>query len=186
MSTSLEKTEGLLLRWKSPSVIDGSIFGLIECDLEVPERLKDFFAEMPPIFKNTNISREDIGEHMQRYAEREGMMKTPRRSLIGSMFASRLFFATPLLRWYLLHGLKVTQIYQVVQFAQSPCFKPFGEAVSNARRDEDVDPTKAIIADTMKLLVNSAYGKTVTDQEKHLDVKLCTTNSGKCDLNVEE
>ena len=106
---------------------------------------------------------------MQRYAEQERVMKTPCRSLIGSMCAIRLLFATPLPRWCLMHGLKSDS-----QFANSPCFKPFGDDVSDVRRPGDVDAAKAIIADTMKLLGNSAYGKTVTNQEKHSDVKMCT------------
>ncbi|XP_038054119.1 uncharacterized protein LOC119726483 [Patiria miniata] len=158
------------------AVMDGSIFGLIECDIEVPEALRDDFAEMPPIFKNVDIDRADIGEHMRSYAEREGVMKTPRRSLIGSMFAKKILLATPLLQWYLNHGLEVLHIHEVIQYRPSACFKPFGEAVSDARRDGDSDPTKAIIADTMKLLGNSAYGKTVTNQEKHLQVKVCSSN----------
>ena len=99
-------------------------------------------------------------------------MKTPRRSLIGSMFGKQLL-ATPLLKWYLQHGLQVTRVYQVILYRSSPRFRLFGEAVSDARREGDADPAKAIIADTMKLLENSAYGKTVTNQEKHLDVRVC-------------
>ena len=58
--------------------------------------------------------------------------------------------ATPLLKWYLEHGLKVTKVHQVVEFTPKPCFKPFGDAVSDARRAGDA--SKAIIADTMKLV----------------------------------
>jgi hypothetical protein len=36
--------------------------------------------------------------------------------------------------------------------------------VSDARRAEDVDDSKKIIAETMKLFGNSAYGKTVTNK----------------------
>ena len=57
------------------------------------------------IFKNAEINRADIGDHMRSYAEREGLMKTPRRSLIGSMHGKRILLATPLLQWYLNHGL---------------------------------------------------------------------------------
>ena len=154
------------------AVVNEEIFGLVECDLEVPVHLREKFAEMPPIFKNVDITREDIGDHMREYAEREGLMKTPRRSLIGSMFGRRILLTTPLLNWYIKHGLNITHIYQVVQYRPAACFQPFGEAVSNARRDGDVDPSKAIIADTMKLLGNSAYGKTVTNQERHLQVQI--------------
>jgi hypothetical protein len=35
-------------------------FGALEVDLEVPDHLKEKFAEMPPVFKNTHIFRDDI------------------------------------------------------------------------------------------------------------------------------
>ena len=110
---------------------------------------------------------------MRSYAEREGIMTTPRRSLIGSMFGTRILLVTPLLQWYLGHGLEVLHVYEVVQFKKSRCFESFGTAVSDARRAGDVDPTKAILADTMKLLGNSAYGKTVTNQERHMNTRVC-------------
>ena len=43
-----------------------------------------------------------------------------------------------------------------------------------ARRAGDSDPEKAIIADTMKLLGNSAYGKTVTNVDRHRNVTYST------------
>ena len=53
-------------------------------------------------------------------------------------------------------------------------FRQFGESVSAARRAGDEDPDKAIIADTMKLLGKSCYGKMVTNVDRHRDVKYCT------------
>ena len=79
-------------------------------------------------------------------------MAQPRRSLIGSFFGTKILLATPLVQWYLEHGLVITRIYQVIEYTPVACFKPFGEAVSNARRAGDADPNKAIIADTMKLV----------------------------------
>lgn len=134
------------------AVLDEKLFGVVECDICVPEHLKEKFSEMTPIFKNVEISREDIGDYMRGFAEENKIMPRPRRSLIGSYFGKKVLLATPLLKWYLEHGLQVTRIYQVVEYTPSPCFKPFGEAVSNARRDGDRDPNKAIIADTMKLV----------------------------------
>ncbi|CAH3044868.1 unnamed protein product [Porites lobata] len=129
-----------------------SLFGVVECDVRVPDALKPKFAEMCPIFKNIQISREDIGQHMQTFAEEENIMSQPRRSLVGSYFGEKILLASPLIKWYLEHGLEVTHIYQVVEYTPVPCFQPFGKAVSDARRAGDVDPNKAIIADTMKLV----------------------------------
>ena len=134
------------------SVVNESLFGVVECDIRVPESLKEKFSEMCPIFKNIEISRGDIGEYMKQYAEENDIMRRPRRSLIGSLKGDNILLATPLLKWYLEHGLEVTKIYQVVEYTPKPCFKSFGDAVSAARRAGDADPSKAIIADTMKLV----------------------------------
>ena len=156
------------------AVVDGTLFGMVECDVRVPEHLQDHFAEMQPIFKNTTVTRDDIGPFMRQYAEEHDIMSTPRRMLVGSFHGIKLLLATPLLRWYLAHGLVVDHVYQVVEYERKPCFRNFGESVSTARRNGDVDPDKSIIADTMKLLGNSAYGKTVTNVDKHRDVRYCT------------
>ena len=156
------------------AVVDGTLFGMVECDVRVPEHLQDHFAEMQPIFKNTTVTRDDIGPFMRQYAEENDIMSTPRRMLVGSFHGIKLLLATPLLRWYLAHGLVVDRVYQVVSCEPKPCFQNFGDSVSAARRAGDADPDKSIIADTMKLLGNSAYGKTVTNVDRHRKVTYCT------------
>ena len=156
------------------AVVDGTLFGMVECDVRVPEHLQDHFAEMQPIFKNVTVSRDDIGPFMRQYAEENDIMSAPRRMLVGSFHGIKLLLATPLLRWYLAHGLVVDRVYQIVEYSPNPCFQRFGESVSAARRAGDADPDKSIIADTMKLLGNSAYWKTVTNIDRHRNVKYCT------------
>ena len=48
----------------------GKLFCYVECDIEVPEELKKKSANFPPIFKNTNVGRHDIGLLMKDYAEK--------------------------------------------------------------------------------------------------------------------
>ena len=167
-------------RWKMTSqqilsgVRAGTVFGLIECDLCVPEALREHFAEMQPVFKNIHLTRDDLGPFMRRYAEEHNIMATPIRMLVGSYRGDKILLATPLLRWYMDHGLEVTHVYQVVEYDPVPCFRRFGDAVPTARREGDVHSHKAIIADTMKLLGNSGYGKTITNVDRHRDVNYCT------------
>ena len=155
------------------AVVDGALFGMVECDIRVPPELRPYFSEMQPIFKNTTVTRDDIGPFMQQYAEENDIMSTPRRMLVGSYRGEKILLTTPLLQWYLAHWLVVDHVYQVVEYERKPCFRNFGESVSSSRRAGDVDPDKAIIADTMKLLGKSAYGKTVTNIDKHRDVRYC-------------
>ena len=35
---------------------DGCSFGFVEYNIEVPDNLKEYFSEMTPIFKNTEVS----------------------------------------------------------------------------------------------------------------------------------
>ena len=154
--------------------VDGTLFGMIECDIRVPSELRAHFAEMQPIFKNATVTRDDIGPFMREYAEENDIMSTPHRMLVGSYHGKKILLATPLLQWHLAHGLVVDRVYQIVEYERKPCFRQFGESVSAARRDGDADPDKAIIADTMKLLGNSAYGKTVTNVDRHRNVAYCT------------
>ena len=134
------------------AILDETLFGMIECDIHVPVHLKEHFSEMTPIFKNVEISRDDIGPYMKQFAEDHDIMSRPRRSLIGSYFGEKILLATPLVKWYLQHGLEVTRIYQVVEYTPNACFHSFGEAVSNARREGDSNPDFAIKGDTMKLV----------------------------------
>ena len=176
-------------RWtmKSQQILSGvragTVFGLIECDLCVPEALREHFAETQAVFKNIRLTRDDLGPFMRRYAEEHNIMATPRRMLVGSYRCDKILLATPLLRWYMDHGLEVTHVYQVVEYDFVPCFRRFGDAVSTARREGDVHSHKAIIADTMKLLGNSGYGKTITNVDRHRDVNYCTEKAASLLVN---
>ena len=156
------------------AVVDGTLFGMVECDVCVPEELQDYFSEMQPVFKNASVTRDDIGPFMRQYAEEHDILTKSRVMLVCSIRGFKILLATPLLRWYLAHGLVVDRVYQIIEYDPNPCFRRFGESVSTARRAGDEDPDKAIIADTMKLLGNSGYGKTVTNVDRHRDVKYCT------------
>ena len=62
----------------------GKLFGYVQCDIEVPEKLKANFANFPSMFKNTITSKNDIGDLMKNYAEEERFLSQPRKMLISS------------------------------------------------------------------------------------------------------
>ena len=69
---------------------DECLFGFVECDIEVPDHLKDYFSEMTPIFKNVDVCLDDIGELMQEYAKQHNIKDFPRHLLIGSYFGKKI------------------------------------------------------------------------------------------------
>ncbi|KAG3117010.1 hypothetical protein PI125_g4145 [Phytophthora idaei] len=152
------------------------IFGFLECDIQTPEHLKQYFGEMTPIFKNTLIDCTDesiIGKHMYDYNQtREKSRSKPARKLIGSYFGEKILIYTPLLKWYLSHGMEITQTYSFIKASSHKAFAPFMEAVSSARREGDADKSKAMIAEMMKLVGNSAFGRSGMDMSKHKEINL--------------
>ena len=85
-------SEGHLLQ----GIIDGRLFGYVQCDIEVPECLRSYFSNFPPIFKTTEVSRESIGTLMREYAEKDKIMLQPRRMLISSFILTNGTIITPL------------------------------------------------------------------------------------------
>ena len=62
-------------------IIDGRHFGYAHCDIEVPDHLQNSFSNFPSIFKTTVVSREDFGNLVREFAEKENIMAQPRRML---------------------------------------------------------------------------------------------------------
>lgn len=159
-------TEALILK----GVVDETIFGLIEVDIVTPESLKDYFKEMTPIFKNIDVTIKDCGIYMNEFIKKHKITKPAQRMLIGSYFGKEILLGTPLLKWYIKHGLKVTKIYRVIQYVPHKTFENFTQEVTIARRMGDFNSESKIISDLYKLLGNSSYGKTITNKKKHTQI----------------
>ena len=150
-------------------------FGLVSCDIAVPEDKKEFFKEFPPIFKNCFISRDDIGSHMKDFAEEHGFLKRPQKNLISSYFGKQILLASPLVKWYLDHGLVITDIHEIIHYEPNRCFESFGQKMINGRRLADKDPSKSLIGDLYKLLSNSCFGRSILNKLKFRDVFFTTS-----------
>ena len=158
--------EGLL-----QGFIDGRLFGYVQCDIEVPEHLRSYFSNFPPVFKNTVVSREDIGPLMRKYAEKENIMPQLRKMLISSFFLTNGTIITPLLLFYLQLGLVCKKIHRFVQYTPRKCFNNFVQSAVDARRQGDENPNSSVVAETMKLLANSSYVYQIMDRSRHTVTK---------------
>ena len=170
--------EGLLQRIK-----DGNLFGYLQCDIEVPEHLRENFANFPPIFKNTNVSRDDIGPLMKDYAEKNQYLTQPRRMLISSFHLKNGTLITPLFLFYLQQDLVCTKIYRFVEYTPLSCFNSFVQSAVNARREGDKNPNSTVVAETMKLLANSSYGYQIMDRRRHTVTKYLNDEKTHSEIN---
>ena len=97
----------------------------MECDIEVPEYLNSYFEVMTLVFKNTEVNLEDDEEFMEKFAKDNNLGEAPQRVPIGSYFGKEICLATPLIQWYLNHGLVITKICKVVEYTPKAAFKDF-------------------------------------------------------------
>ena len=164
-------------------IIDGRLFGYVQCAFEVPEHLGDYFSNFPPIFKNTVVSRDDIGDLMKEYAENEGIMPQPRRMLITSFILTNGTIITPLLLFCLQLGLFCQKIHRFVQYTPRKCFDNFVQSAVDARRQGDENPNSSVVAETMKLLANSSCGYQIMDRSRHTVTKYLTDEKTHSAIN---
>ena len=125
---------------------------------------------MTPIFKNVDVCLDDVGEFMQNYAKEHNIKDVPCRLLIGSYFRKENRAYTPLLKWYLEHGLVITRIYTTVKYIPNAAFSSFMTQIAQCRLEGGRNKDKALIAEMSKLVGNSSYGQTITNKEKHHDI----------------
>ena len=78
----------------------GKLFGYMQSDIEVRENLRSQTDNFPPIFENTLVSKNDIGDLMKNYDDEEGIMSQPRKMLISSFTIQNGTFIIPLLLFY--------------------------------------------------------------------------------------
>ena len=144
-----------------------NLFGCLQRDIEVPEELKKNFANFPPVFKNKNVGRHDIGLPMKDYAEKEGLLCQPGKMFISSYFLEDGTLITPPLLFYLDFVLVCTKIYRFVEYIPLKCSNKFVQPAVNARREGDGNPNSSLVAETMKMLANSSYAYQIMDRSRH-------------------
>ena len=117
------------------NVLNDKLFGFFEVDIEVPEQKRKRFSEFCPLFVISEVPEDQIPQHMKDYKISTGrkMIKNNKK-LLGVMKAEKILIYSPLLKWYLNHGLQVTKIHRYISYTSGRPFKWFPEEVSSARR----------------------------------------------------
>ena len=117
------------------------------------------------------MSRDDIGNLMKQYAEKENIMAQPRRMLISIFFRTNGTIITPSLLFYLKLGLFCKKIHRFVQYTPRKCFNNFVQSAVGARQQGDENANSSVVAETIKLLATSCYGYQIMDRSRHTVTK---------------
>ena len=88
------------------------------------------------------------------------------------MKVRKILLYTPLIKWYLQHGLRLTAVHHLIEYEPGMSFSWFPEEVANARRETDKDPLKKQLGHVAKLKGNSFYEKMIEDWRRQKSTKL--------------
>ena len=108
-----------------PKLQSGALFGYVQCDIKVPERLKEQIVSFPPIYRIANKCGQDNGSPMEEYAENEVLISQPRPIKFYSFELFNDTIITPLLLFYLEMGLECTKNLRFVQYTPVNFFDTF-------------------------------------------------------------
>ena len=139
-------------------VLNESLFGFVECDLESPDSLIEKYSSLnfPPIIRRSVVSVDMLGEFMQKRLEalNRKLPKNEVETVVNSWHAEKVYLYTPLLKWYLELGLKITKVYDVVQYQRAKCFTKFISTCVQGRIDATA-AGQSTAAQTFKIAMNS-------------------------------
>ena len=125
------------------------------------------FCWLSSNFKNTVVSRNDIGDLLKEYAEKEEIMSQQRRKLASIFHLTNGNIITPLLLFYLHLCLDCTKVHHFVRHTPKKCFNSFVQSAVNARRQGDENPNSSVVAETIKCLANSSCGYQIIDRSRY-------------------
>ena len=144
------------------------VFGFAQVDIEIPDELCDKFSEIPPLFVVQEIPDCAIPKKMKIYKEKtERKTVTRIKKLLGVMKAKKILLYTPLIKWYLQHGLRMPVVHQLIEYEPGKPFSWFAEEVAKSRHKADKDSLEKQLGDVAKLKRNSFYGKMIEDKGSH-------------------
>ena len=112
----------------------GMLFRFLQGDIHVPDELKVKFSEFCPLFIVDSIIDELIPSHVKEYQmrTRQKMIRGTKK-LLGVTCAEMILLYSPMLKWYLEHGLKVKAIHTYLKYKSGLPFNWFAKEVSKVR-----------------------------------------------------
>jgi len=152
----------------------GDVFGIVFCDVTVPDDLREKFSDFPPIYiKMKDFTTNDLCEPMRGYALRNNL-KPPNNFLTTQMSGSNLVLPTEMIQYYLQEGFSVSNLVKIIQF--EPGYRPFEKFLLDRvkERREGFEKGATVVSNMAKLLQNAAVGYTLLREDKLTNTQVVT------------
>ena len=139
---------------------------MVDCNLEVPEQLHQYFEVFPPKFKNCVVENGSIGWHMKEFAECKKLLSKPPKMLKSGLKLEWGPIISKLFLLYLERGKVLLNVFRLLllQYTPRKCFQTFVQSVVDARRKGD---QSTVVEEIMTSIRNSSYHYQILARSRH-------------------
>lgn len=145
-------------------------FGLVTVDIHIPDEQIEYYDFFPPFFHHAKLELHMLSDEMQKIGKDVKRMRKGERVLISSLEANNITLITPLLKYYIDLGFKVTKIHNAISYFPGFAFEKLGDDLNRLRAEAQKDESKKSLSDSLKLVSNSIYGKFCERKDKHEEI----------------
>ena len=128
------------------AILDDQVFGFVKCDVETPREIIESFGEFlfPPLFCRMQITPDLVSDYMKQRMFEDDNERQP-TTIVQRYNAKGIYLLTPLVKFYVSRGMKVSNITECVQYIGGEAFKSFIDTCYRERvaATKDKDETKA-------------------------------------------
>ncbi|XP_078355816.1 uncharacterized protein LOC144640588 [Oculina patagonica] len=147
---------------------------ILEVDLEYPKELHNHHNDYPLGAEKVKVTKDMLSDYCKNIAKKYNISSGLVHKLIPTLNNKEKYVLHYRnLQLYLDLGLKLTKVYRVLEFNQSPWLKQYIDYNTKKRKNSK----NAFEKDFFKLMNNSVYGKTMENLRKRVDVRLVTNKN---------
>ena len=144
---------------------------ILEVDLEYPKKLHNLHNDYPLAPEKVKVTNDMLSDYCKSIADKYGISTGLVHKLIPTLSKKEKYVLHYRnLQLYIDLGLKLTKVYRVLEFNQSPWLKQYIDFNTEKR----TNAKNAFEKDFFKLMNNSVFGKTMENIRKRVDVRLVT------------
>ena len=108
------------------AILDETVFGFIKCDVETPREMIESFGEFlfPPLFCRMQVTSDLVSDYMKQRMCEDDNLREP-TTIVQRYNAKGIYLLTPLVKFYISRGMKVSNITEFNQYIGGEAFESF-------------------------------------------------------------
>ena len=108
------------------AILDETVFGFIKCDVETPREMIESFGEFlfPPLFCRMQVTSDLVSDYMKQRMCEDDNVREP-TTIVQRYNAKGIYLLTPLVKFYISRGMKVSNITEFNQYIGGEAFESF-------------------------------------------------------------